>query len=317
MEKGRWIRWIYSYSLSQSLIINWKDKVLVHLIHQLVIIMTKKATNNVPTWYKDKTNKYHTILTDDIDSLLSCAILKQIMGWSVEEIFLLKKKVKGHEGQDLKGKTKNATQSEGIASIWHCTKANVSIIISQDFQILITKTKNLLIQILWRISHDKIIQRNMQGQQYYYFGHCTVYKKKVWQMKQWWCCSQSTAAFLGYYSSRYRQYIKHYLVDVLDLPEFYHCIERHEKEEFYAIQDKYRLREKITLKKGHVITKIDIDAINDILLWDTDTNLHIELPQDKFYPDKYFIDVVKDIYGKRAEEIWWDNPTRAILLCAY
>ena len=55
------------------------------------------------------------------------------------------------------------------------------------------------------------------------------------------------------------------------------------------------------MKKGHVITKIDIDAINDILLWDTDTNLHIELPQDKFYSDKYFIDVVKDIYGKRAK----------------
>lgn len=55
------------------------------------------------------------------------------------------------------------------------------------------------------------------------------------------------------------------------------------------------------MKKGHVITKIDIDAINDTLLWDTETNLQIELPQDKFYPDKYFIDVVKDIYGKRAK----------------
>ena len=50
-----------------------------------------------------------------------------------------------------------------------------------------------------------------------------------------------------------------------------------------------------------MITKIDIDAINDTLLWDTETNLQIELPQDKFYPDKYFIDVVKDIYGKRAK----------------
>ena len=36
------------------------------------------------------------------------------------------------------------------------------------------------------------------------------------------------SAFLGYYSSSSRHYIKHYLVDVLDLPEFYHCIERHE-----------------------------------------------------------------------------------------
>ena len=65
--------------------------------------MMKNQTKNIPTWYKDTTNKYHAILTDDIDSLLSCAILKQVMGWNVEEIFLLKKKVKGHEGQDLKG----------------------------------------------------------------------------------------------------------------------------------------------------------------------------------------------------------------------
>ena len=109
------------------------------------------------------------------------------------------------------------------------------------------------------------------------------------------------SAYLGYYSSRYQKHVKHYLVDILDLPEFYRCIERHSIEEFQNIKDKYKLKEKITLKKGHVITKIDIDAINDILLWDTDTNLHIELPQDKFYPDKYFIDVVKDIYGKRPK----------------
>ena len=128
--------------------------------------MKKNQTKNLPTWYKDTTNKYHAILTDDIDSLLSCAILKQVMGWNVEEIFLLKKKVKGHEGQEL-------------ALIWHFTKANVSIIISHAFQILITKTKNLSIQILWRISHDKIIQRNMQDRQYYYFGHYMIYKKKV------------------------------------------------------------------------------------------------------------------------------------------
>ena len=139
--------------------------------------MTQKATNNVPTWYKDTENKYHTILTDDIDSLLSCAILKEVMGWNVEEIFLLKKKVKGHEGQEEKQRTPHSQKE--LALIWHCTKANASIITSQDFQILITKTKNLLIQILWKISQDKITQRNMQGQQYYYFGHCTVYKKKV------------------------------------------------------------------------------------------------------------------------------------------
>ncbi|WP_373105908.1 hypothetical protein [Anaerostipes hadrus] len=263
--------------------------------------MTKKATNNVPTWYKDKTNKYHTILTDDIDSLLSCAILKQIMGWSVEEIFLLKKKVKGHEGQDLKGKTKNATQSEGIG-------VDLALHKGKCFDNHITRFSNIDYKNEESINPNLMENITRQNYTEKYAGSTVLLLWSLYGLQKEGLTDEAMmmllaidSAFLGYYSSRYRQYIKHYLVDVLDLPEFYHCIERHEKEEFYAIQDKYRLREKITLKKGHVITKIDIDAINDILLWDTDTNLHIELPQDKFYPDKYFIDVVKDIYGKRAK----------------
>ena len=213
--------------------------------------MKKNQTKNLPTWYKDKTNKYHTILTDDIDSLLSCAILKQAMGWNVEEIFLLKKKVKGHEGQDLKGKTKNATQSEGIG-------VDLALHKGKCFDNHITRFSDIDYKNEESINPNLMENITRQNYTEKYAGSTVLLLWSLYGLQKENLTDEAMmmllaidSAFLGYYSSRYRQYIKHYLVDVLDLPEFYHCIERHEKEEFYAIQDKYRLREKITLKKGH------------------------------------------------------------------
>ena len=36
----------------------------------------------------DGTDEYGLTLTDDLDSLLSCAILKQIKGWNIESAFI-------------------------------------------------------------------------------------------------------------------------------------------------------------------------------------------------------------------------------------
>ncbi|MGN0416375.1 hypothetical protein [Anaerostipes faecalis] len=261
-----------------------------------------KAINNVPAWYTDQTNNYHLILTDDIDSLLSCAILKQVMGWNVEEIFLLKKNVKGHEGQDIKGKTKNATRSEGIGvdlalHKGKCFDNHITRFSANDYKNEESINPNLI---------ENITRQNYTQK---YAGSTVLLLWSLYDLQKEDLSEEAMmlllaidSAFLGYYNQRYRQHIRHYLVDVLDLPEFYNCIERHEKEEFYKIQDKYHLREKITLKKGHVVTKIDIDAINEVLLWDTMTGIEIELPQDRFYPDKYFTDVVKNIYGKRVNK---------------
>ena len=271
--------------------------------------MKKNQTKNLPTWYKDTTKKYHTILTDDIDSLLSCAILKQVMGWNVEEIFLFKKKEKKHEGQndksktkqDLKGKTKNATQTEGIG-------VDLALHKGKCFDNHITRFSNIDYKNEESINPNLIENITRQNYTEKYAGSTVLLLWSLYDLQKEGLTDEVMmmllgidSAYLGYYDSRYKKHVKHYLVDVLDLPEFYDCIERHTFEEFQNIQDKYKLKQKVTLKKGHVITKIDIDAINDTLFWDTDTNLQIELPQDKFYPDKCFIDVAQYIYGKRPK----------------
>ena len=40
----------------------------------------------------DSTNEYGLILTDDLDSLLSCAILKYVKGWNIEQTYIFKAK---------------------------------------------------------------------------------------------------------------------------------------------------------------------------------------------------------------------------------
>lgn len=264
--------------------------------------LKENIKKTLPEWYKDKTNKYHTILTDDLDSLLSCTILEHEMGWNIEEIFLFKKSVKGHEGQDLKGKTKNVTQSEGIGvdlalHKGKCFDNHVMRMSENDYKNEESINPNLIEQVTRNNYTDK------------YAGSTVLLLWSLYDLQKQGLTDEAMmillaidSAYLGYYDDRYRRHIKHYLIDILDLPEFYRCIERHTKKEFEDIKKKYRMGEKISMKKGYAITKIDLDGINDVLLWDTSTNLEIKLPENRFYCDSYYIDVVQDIdYRKKVK----------------
>ena len=55
----------------------------------------------------DGSDKYGLILIDDLDSLLSCAILKQVKGWDVEQVMIFK--YDKNQNFDAHGITKNAT----------------------------------------------------------------------------------------------------------------------------------------------------------------------------------------------------------------
>lgn len=68
----------------------------------------------------DSTDEYGLILTDDLDSALSCAILKSVKGWSIEQAYIFKANkpiVKSKDAQlyDYLGTIENAThESIGV-----------------------------------------------------------------------------------------------------------------------------------------------------------------------------------------------------------
>lgn len=101
-------------------------------------------------------------------------------------------------------------------------------------------------------------------------------------------------SFQGYYTEEKYVWIhKHWLVDVLDLPEFYECEKRHTKDEFKEIQKKYNIHKgygKITLKNGYLSTDIDLEMVNDVLGWETD--IVVELPTDGFKKKAIYRDCI-------------------------
>ena len=111
-------------------------------------------------------------------------------------------------------------------------------------------------------------------------------------------------SFQGYYTEEKYVWIhKHWLVDVLDLPEFYECEKRHTKDEFKEIQKKYNIHKgygKITLKNGYLSTDIDLEMVNDVLGWETD--IVVELPTDGFKKKAIYRDCMRSV----------DDTTRSI-----
>ncbi|WP_455718690.1 hypothetical protein, partial [Anaerosporobacter sp.] len=69
-------------------------------------MMNIEYKKQLPKWYEDN-KKYDLILTDDIDSLLSCAILKKVKQWEIEQVFLFK--ADSNKSIDYLGITSSAT----------------------------------------------------------------------------------------------------------------------------------------------------------------------------------------------------------------
>ena len=105
------------------------------------------------------------------------------------------------------------------------------------------------------------------------------------------------STFLSFFhnNKQFQRQNRRWLVDHLNLPQFYECQTRHKQYEFTEIAKKYGVKEKIYVKDHHLHTNIDIDGINDLLLWDT--NVWLELPSNKFYTKDFYKDITVDIKG--------------------
>ncbi len=245
----------------------------------------------------DSKEKYGLILTDDIDSLLGCAILKQVKDWDIEQIFLFK--ANPHKTMDYLG----------------TVKGNLHEAIGVDFARAEGKCfDNHLCKFMGgdAPNPESVNFNNLCG------IHRGIYTNKynlstvllLWSLYDLpkTGLSEELMMFLLAIDSSYYSYFhgfhnqnRKWMVDVLDLPEFFECQQNHEEQEFEDIAIKYGIHKKskghgkITSKEGYLSTQIDIDGINELLAWETD--IEIELPKEKFYRKAVFQDIAKEIKG--------------------
>ena len=227
----------------------------------------------------DGSDEYGLILTDDIDSLLSCSILKQKKNWNVEQILLFKA---CSQNFDAYGETLNATH-EAIG-------VDLALTNGKCFDNHLTRfspngdkdnPQSINLNRIEGISRYRYKDKYNLSTVLLLWSLYDLPKEKL-SDELMMLLIAIDGSFDGFYTQE--QYIpihEHWIRDVLELPEFLKCERRHTRADFEAIQDKYKLKEKIKIKKSNLYTDIDIEAINELLAWETD--IQIELPADKFY----------------------------------
>ena len=83
-------------------------------------------------------------------------------------------------------------------------------------------------------------------------------------------------SFKGFYSDKFHDIQKYYLVDVLGFYGLYDVIKRHKKDEFYDIISKYGLNSDIVCTNGKLKTNLRLDEIGKLL------ELDLNLPGDTY-----------------------------------
>ena len=251
----------------------------------------------------DSTDEYGLILTDDLDSLLSCAILKHVKGWSIEQAYIFKANkpiVKSKDAQlyDYLGTIKDAThESIGVDLALTAGKCFDNHLTQFSYGEKINPESINLnrVQNIYRQSYSK--KYNLSTVLLLW----SLYDlpKEGLSDELMMLLIAIDGSYEGFFTdARWVGIHEFWIRDVLDLPEFLECERRHTYREFKAIREKYNIHKghgKITLSHGLLVTDIDLEAVNDTLGWETD--IQVELPADRFYKKAVFKDNIAKIEG--------------------
>lgn len=230
--------------------------------------MNSKIKEIFPKWVSDK-KYYDLILSNDLDSLFSCEILKQVKGWKPNYFnynFSAMGLTEDADGNEKIGVDLSLCQGKTFDN--HVTMMN-----SEDDYNEQSANFNIL---------DKISREN------YFSKYCGSTLLMIWSLydiplpeseeaKMILLCIDST--FKGF-NSPYplpQQANRKYLVDYMEFPELYEVLQNHKQYEFGQLISKYNLNGKIDLKKGYLHTSIDLEGLKKLF------DLPFLLPKKPFY----------------------------------
>lgn len=208
----------------------------------------------LPDWYLDN-EEHHLVLSDDIDSLASCAVLNIVKGWKVGYFY---------DFDNIYTNQKNTTD---IKRCWvdiatykgHAFDNHVSLV--SDWEVWNTDMINL--NLMCRVTNDNYTDK--------YAGSTLLTVWSVYNIplpeteigKMLLLCIDS--AYKGFYAPAFHDIQKHYLVDIMGLDGLYDVIKRHTEEEFEDLIIEYGLRKKITYNNGVIDTELPLDEIGQAL----------------------------------------------------
>ena len=230
--------------------------------------MTEEYINEIPQWFNEDC-KLDLVLSNDIDSLVSCALLKKIKGWDVKYFYDFENSYAAHS---LKKERHDRCWVD--VAVLNGEKAfdnHVSMVTYWDQSNPNMINPNLVNNITNECYEDK------------YAGSTALLIWSIYDIplppteegKMLLLCIDSM--FKGHYSEHFSEANTFYLCEMLGMDELLEVMNRHKAKEFYTLTDKYRLNnDLISFKEGKLQTDLDLKKIGELL------GLELTLPDDSF-----------------------------------
>lgn len=228
--------------------------------------MTEWIKNTLPGWiYGDDT--YDLVLSDDIDSLASCALLKQIKGWNIRYFYNFEE---FHASKELKNGINEKCWVDVAVAKGKGFDNHVSMLTMWDNwnRELVNINRNLAISR--ENYHEKYAGSTLL--QIYSLYDIPLPKTEEGKM----ILLSIDSAFKGFFYGSYHGMQRFHLEGILGLTELYECVQRHTEKEFNEIGAEYGIKEKIEIKDGKLQTNMDLKKISKEL------EVNIEVPKEDF-----------------------------------
>lgn len=212
----------------------------------------------LPTWVDTEKN-LDLVLSDDIDSLATCALLKEVKGWDIKYFY------------DFYNVYASLRLKEDINHLNDRCWVDVATHTGKSFD------NHVSMLTIWDNWNPDMVNLNVQSwvtNENYCDKYAGSTLLMVWSIfnfplpkteegKMLLLCADSS--FLGFYDNRFHDTQKHYLVDILEFYELYDVIKRHTKDEFEELIINYRMKAKIKMIDGELHTNLPLDRIGKTL----------------------------------------------------
>lgn len=226
-----------------------------------------------PSWVNDNETKFETMLTDDIDSLLSCALLKKFKGYEVNYFYDFDNLHEIYESSNM-AIAVDASLTEG-----KCWDNHVTMLSQND----IVNEKSANLNNILKISRDNYYEKFCGSTALQIHSYYDIPLPESDEGKM--ALLAIDSGFLGHYSDRFREIHSNYL-KVMGFPQLIELLENHTASEFQDIINKYRIKSKIQLNKNRLLnTNLDLAGLQGLFCLDLSLPNTPFLLRDQFSRD--------------------------------
>lgn len=217
--------------------------------------MREEYAQLLPKWYQCD-EEHDLVLSDDIDSLASCAVLNMIKGWKIKYFYDFNTIYASKEIQKRRNKRcwVDIATYKGRAFDNHVSKVS-------EWESWNKSMINL--NQMCEVTNDNYTDKYAGSTLLTVWSVYNIPLPETEEGKMLLMCIDS--AYKGFYATNFKDIQKHYLIDVLGLDGLYSVICRHDYEEFEDLIIKYNLRKKISYWDGDIHTNLPLDKIGQAL----------------------------------------------------